>query len=350
MPSPEQQRVLDIASFREELARLEREGVTVLDPQTSEQVRAHQDAVLASLADLANVDLTPADAKLSVGMRIATLLGAAALSAAYGFYVSSAWATLPLMQQLLVVTVPSLILVMLTHLTAVREPSGYVASVFAAVAVIALWIGLVAIGSLFNLPDTRNLLLAVGVFALTLAYMYSLGLPLLLGVVAIGGWCWSLVGIPLGLFWRDGFVYLDPVAVLGLVYLMMPRALPRPAAFGGIWRTVGAAAFGASVVVLGMNARLSLLDGSVDPQWIEVGYQALAVLAFPLLMVLGVRKEWTGVTAAAVVCFVLLLVTRLDDWFWTYLPKWLFFLLVGLLALLVLLLLRQLRARKAVVT
>ncbi len=348
MPSPEQQRVLDIASFREELTRLEREGVTVLDPQTSEHVHAHHDAVLASLADLANVDLTPADAKLSVGMRIATLLGAAALAAAYGFYVSSVWATLPLMQQLLMVTVPSLILVMLTHLTAVRERTGYVAAVFATVAVIALWIGLVAVGTLFNLPDTRNLLLAVGVFALTLAYMYGLGLPLLIGIVTIGGWCWSLVSIPLGLFWRDGFAYFDPVAVLGLIYLLMPRVLPRPAGSGGIWRTVGAMAFGAAVVVLGMNARLSLLDGSVDPQWIEGGYQALAVLALPLLMVLGVRREWTGVTAVAVICFVLFLVMRLDDWFWDYLPKWLFFLLVGLLALLVLLLLRQLRTRKAV--
>lgn len=346
MASPEQQRVLDIASFREELTRLEREGIAALDPQTSERVHAHHDAVLASLAALSNVDLTPAAAQLSVGMRIATLLGAAALSAAYGFFVASRWGTLELPQQLLLVVVPPVLLVLATHLAAARERSGYVASVLATVAVIALGTGLGVIGSLFNLPDSRNLLLAIGVFALVLAYFYRLGLPLLIGIGAFGGWLWSLAAIPLGLLYNDAFMYQEPMLLLGVLAMVLPTLLPRPAGFAPIWRTAGVLACCSAMLALSLTARLSLLDGLVDRPWIEGGYQLLAVIALPLLIVLGVRKEWRGVTIVAVVYFIFFLISRLGAWFWDYLPKWLFFLLVGVLAMLVLLLLRQIRARK----
>jgi hypothetical protein len=49
MPSPDQLRASAIISFRQELARLEAEGVA-LDPATQERIRAHHDATLAALA------------------------------------------------------------------------------------------------------------------------------------------------------------------------------------------------------------------------------------------------------------------------------------------------------------
>jgi hypothetical protein len=345
--SPEQQRVLDIASFREELARLEGEGIVALDPQTREHVHAHHEAVLASLAARANVDLTQAAAQLSLGMRIATLLGASALSAAYGFFVASVWGKLELQPQLLLVALPPLLLSVLTHAAARREQSGYVASVLGTVAVIALWVGLAAIGSLFNLPDSRELLLAVGVFAMALAYLYRLGLPLLLGIGALGGWLWSLAAIPLGLFWRDAFGLSDPLVPLGVICLAIPAVIRRPAGFAPVWRTIGAIAFGMGVLITGLNGQFSAMDGGIDRPYIEAAYQVLAAIALPLLVVIGVRRDWGGVTVVGVIFLILFLLTRLSAWFWDYLPKWLFFLLVGVLALLVLLLLRQLRARRA---
>ena len=50
MPSTEQLRASAIIAFREELARLEAEGVVALDPATRQRIRAHHDATLAALA------------------------------------------------------------------------------------------------------------------------------------------------------------------------------------------------------------------------------------------------------------------------------------------------------------
>lgn len=346
MASPEQQRVADIAAFREELARLEREGIAAFDAETAGRVHGYHDRVLASLTADTTIDATPAAAQLSLGMRIATFLGAGALSAAYGFFVASVWGTLEMRPQLLLVSLPPLVLVLLTHLAWRRERSGYVASLLATVAVIALWVGLVAIGSLFNLPDTRQLLLAVGVFALLLAYLYGLGLPLLLGIVTFGGWLWSLAALALGLFWRDAFGMFDPLVVLGVLALLVPAVIRRPAGFAPIWRTTGAIAFGTGVLLAGSNAQLSALDGGIDRPYIEAAYQVLAAIGLPALIVIGVRRDWSGVTVVSVIFLSLFLMSRLNAWFWDYLPKWLFFLLVGLLAVLVLVLLRQLRSRR----
>jgi len=46
----------------------------------------------------------------------------------------------------------------------------------------------------------------------------------------------------------------------------------------------------------------------------------------------------------AVVFFVIFLYTKLFDWWWAVMPKFLFFLVLGLVALLVILVLKRLRA------
>lgn len=346
MPSQAQSRASAILGFRDELARLTAEGVS-LDPAAIEAIRAHHDALLASFARQEDVDLTAAAAQLSIGMRIATVLGAAALSAAYGFFVASVWGDLTVAPQLLLVTFPPIILAFLTDFASRREASGYIASLMATVAVIAFWIDLVAMGSLFNLPDSRNILLVVGAFSFSLAYLYRLGLPLLGGIGMIGAWLWSLAAIARGLWWRDGLDTMEPLLALGAIAMVMPRLLPRPAGFAPIWRVTGALALAVALLALGQEAQANSAFQSVNRTVLEGLYQLAGAIVFPWLIIKGVREGSTGITAIGTAFLSMFLLFRLHDWFWDYLPKWLFFLLVGFLAVLVLLLLRQLRSRKA---
>ena len=346
MPSQAQSRASAILGFRDELARLRAEGVS-LDPAGIAAIRAHHDALLASFASQEDVDLTATAAQLSIGMRIATVLGAAALSAAYGFFVASVWGALTVVPQLLLVTFPPIIMAFLTDFAARREASGYIASIMATVAVIALWVDLVAMGSLFNLPDSRNVLLVIGAFAFALAYLYRLGIPLLIGIGTIGGWLWSLAAIPRGLWWRDGIDSIEPLLVLGVLCLAMPRLLPRSAGFAPIWRVIGALGLSIALLTLGQTSATSAFR-SVSPNLLEGLYQVACAIIFPWLIVIGLRRASRIITIIGTAFLSMFLLMRLQDWFWDYLPKWLFFLLVGLLAVLVLMVLRRLRSRKAV--
>ena len=346
MSSADQLRATAIITFREELARLEAGGVVALDAATRDRIRAHHEATLAALAAHGDVDLSAGAARLSAGMRVATLLGTIALSTAYGLFVGAHWGGLSLTPQLALVVLPPLLLVALTHVAAAREPSGYVASLLATVAAIAFAINLGTLGQLFNLPDSRAALLAVGAFAMLLAYGYGLTLPLVVGIGGIGGWMWTLGAVPLGLWWRDGFSVFEPLLLAGLLTLCAPAWIRGPERFTPWYRGLGAGALVLGLVLLGSNGTLSGF-AVANRHAIEIGYQVAGALAPTALVTWGIRHDERLVTQIGTAGAVLFLFLRLVDWFWALVPKWLFFLLVGGFALAVLLVLRRLRRAEA---
>lgn len=342
MPSPEQQRVSAILAFREELARLLADGTLSLDAEARARVQRRHDAELAELARVADVDLTPTAARLSIGMRIATLLGTIALSAAYALFVAAHWGSLALPLQLGLVMVPPLLLVALTHFAMTKEPTGYVASLLATVAVIAFFTNLATLGTLFNLPDSRTILLVVGGFALLLAYGYGLTLPLLAGIGLVGGWVWTLGAVPLGLWWDAGFQTTETLLLAGLLALAVPARTSCPPRFAPWWRGAGAAALVFGLLLVQQSGNLSVFS-PVAPHRIENAYKVIGAVVLALLIAWSIRRDHRVVTWIASAGAVLFLFLRLVDWFWDLLPQWLFYLVVGGVALLVLLVLRRLR-------
>ena len=64
------------------------------------------------------------------------------------------------------------------------------------------------------------------------------------------------------------------------------------------------------------------------------------------VVALGIRRDWPETAQCGVVFFTLFLYTKFFDWWWDWMPKYLFFFLVGLTALLVLIALRRMRAAR----
>ncbi|MBL0178464.1 MAG: DUF2157 domain-containing protein [Gemmatimonadetes bacterium] len=338
-----QQRADRIMAFRAELSELEAAGVATLDPMMAAQIRAHHDAVLTRLAAETEVDLSRGEARLSAGMRAASILGAAALSAAWGFFVAATWNDIGRPARLALVTIPPILLTIGTAVAARREKSGYVASIVATVATIAFGVNLAALGVLYDLPDSRNLLLAVGSFAMILAYGYGLVLPLLGGIVGIGGWLWSLAAIPQGLWWDGAYGDFEPLALLGLGAMFLPRLLRRgPPSFTTTWRACGAAAVMVALLALGETHSASLFDG-MNKALLEGSYQLLGGASFAVMIWQGLARDRSELVRMGTIGMGMLLFLRSVDWFWDLMPKWLFFLLVGALAFGTLLLLRRLR-------
>jgi uncharacterized membrane protein len=88
-------------------------------------------------------------------------------------------------------------------------------------------------------------------------------------------------------------------------------------------------------------------DGSylaLLPRNIEHVYQALGFLVTGAAIALGIRKQWPDVVNTSVTFFIVFLYTKFYDWWWDVMPKYLFFLLLGLTALLTLFVLRRLRS------
>lgn len=349
MPSAEQQRVSAILAFRDELARLEAAGVLTLDPAARDRLRAHHDAELAALAARGDVDLTQAAARLSTGMRIATLLGTAALSAAYALFVNSRWGSLSTAMQLSLVIVPTLLLVILTHLAAQNERSGYIASLLATVAAIAFLTNLSVLGWLYNLPDSRMAFLVVGLFALLLAYGYGLVLPLIVGILGMGIWGWTLGAIPLGLRWQQGFAVIETLLLTGALMMTVPAWTRGPAQFAPWWRGIGAGLLVFGLLLVGEVGNFSGFT-SVSASTIAHVYQVVGAIALAAMIAWGIRRDQRTLTQVGTAGAVLFLYLRLVDWFWKLVPQWLFFLMVGGLALAVLLVLRRLRRVGAAAT
>ena len=72
-------------------------------------------------------------------------------------------------------------------------------------------------------------------------------------------------------------------------------------------------------------------------------YQVAGFVAAALVIWLGARRNWADVSNTGITFFVIFLYTKFFDWWWEAMPKYLFFLVLGLSALLILLVLRRLR-------
>ena len=83
---------------------------------------------------------------------------------------------------------------------------------------------------------------------------------------------------------------------------------------------------------------------SFDRKVIEGMYQIFGFAGTALAIWFGARHHWNEVVNTGVTLFVIFLYTKLYDWWWDAMPKYLFFLLLGLIAVLLLIVFRRLRA------
>ena len=89
----------------------------------------------------------------------------------------------------------------------------------------------------------------------------------------------------------------------------------------------------------------SYLD--IDTDFIKHSYQVAGFLFSVGAIWLGIRRHWSEVVNTGVTFFVIFLYTKFYDWWWESMPKYLFFLVVGLTAVLILVILKRLRTMQS---
>ncbi len=340
-----QKRVDEIHAFRAELGRLEGDGVLILSPDQSAAVGRHHDQLLAALAQRFDVDRTQAERQMSLGMRVASLLGAVALSAAVFLFFYRFWGLLSLANQVILLVAAPIVAGLGVEVAARREKTLYFASLLALVAFASFVLDLSVIGSIFNLPASPGAFLAWGLFAFVFAYAYRLQLMLLLGIGCVVVWLGATLTSLTGAYWPAGIMRPENVVIAGVLALVASAHHARrgEADFAFIYRFVGWIAVLLPLFFLSEWGAMSYLP--LSPIAARRLYDVVGFALGAGAIWLAIRRQWPETMNVGGLFLVLFLCLKLFDWCWDWMPRYLFFLLIAAVAIALLAVLHRVRGR-----
>jgi hypothetical protein len=257
------------------------------------------------------------------------------------------WGSIPTAAQVAILIATPLIGLVAMHSTSRRERTLYFTALIALVVFASFVLNLVVLGQLFNIISSPNAFFAWGLLAMILAYTYGLRLPLAGGLI-----CWliffsSTLVSWTGAWWESSYSRPECFLAGGALIVAAPMAVRhvKNADFPGTYRLIGLLAIFISLLLLWHAGRVSFL--AIDPTTIERLYQIIAFLAAALTIWAGVRRNLPGTVNLGAAFFTIFLFTKFVDWWWDWMPKYLFFFLVGAIAIGMLLAFRRMREQIA---
>ena len=339
-----QARADQVRVFQRELEQLQGEGVLALDDAQQAALKAHHAKLLAELGAGYDIDRDLRSKDLSWGMRIASFLGALAIAASVVYLFAQFWGRFDTPAQVAIVVTASFVAFIATMQLHRRDASGYFTKLAALVAFACLVLDTVLLGAIFNITPTDRALLAWAAYALLLAYSCDLRLLLVAGILCIISFVSAEMGTWGGGYWLSFGERPEHFLPVALAIFGVPSVIDhrRFDGFAATWRILGLLCFLLPVLLMSNWGESSYLRWEADN--VEALYQAVGFGASAGAIWLGIRQRWNHVTNTGVVFFVIFLYTKFYDWWWEVMPKYLFFLVLGLVAILLLSVMRRLRA------
>jgi uncharacterized membrane protein len=340
-----QQRADRITAFRAELAQLEREQGLTLTPDQRAQLDGHLQRVLAELNRQFGADISEPERRISWGMRLVSLLGGIAFFVALFLFLQRVWGGLPPAAQVGVLVLVPLLLLAATAYSAGRNLAPYYLALLGLATGTAFVLGLSVLGSIFNTAPSPHALLAWGAFAVLMAYAFGLRLLLGAGLVLLSGWTATWLATRGGAHWenvlsRGGYFIPSAVVLYALPALSRGR---HPHDFDFVYRVCGGAVGLIALLVLSKSADLCCPVPAT--RMIETLYQIAGLLLSAGIVWHGLRLGRNGLVNLGAAGFVTFLFVCLHGWWWDWMPRYLFFLLIGMTALGLLAAFRRLRRR-----
>jgi hypothetical protein len=341
--SEAQQRADAIRVFQSELERLERDGVLALGEDQRRAIAQHHTALLAQYAQAFDIDRDVQAKQLSLGMRIASFLGALALAASVFFLFYQFWGLFSTAVQVVILLLAALGTLAGTVWVQGRDATGYFTKLAAMVAFACFVLNIVMLGQIFNITPSDKALLPWALFALLLAYACDLRLLLAAGVLCLVAFVSARTGTWSGMYWLHFGERPENFFPAALALFLVPLVWrhDRFVGFGAIYRVFALLTLFLPMLVLANWGQASYLD--LDHGVVEGFYQVLGFTLSAAAVWLGVRRHWPEVVNTGVTFFVIFLYTKFFDWWWDTMPKYLFFFVLGLTAMLFLIALRRLR-------
>ena len=338
-----QSRADQIRHFRNELELLKQQGVLQLPDTSDAAVRDYHEQLLAALKQNQDVDLSEGAKHLSLGMQIVSFLGAGALAASVFFLFYQYWGYFSTAAQVVILSLAPLLSFALAVFIRRLDPSGYYAKLVALVSFACLVLQINMLASIFNMAPSPNALAIFAIYGFLLAYLLQVRLLL---AVALG-FGFAFVGAKIGTWMGGYWIYFgerpEHFLLPALAFFFLPELVDqrRYHGFASLYQILSAIAFFIALLILSNWG-----EGSYSP-WpsavVEGCYQVLGFAAAALLVVYGLRRGLPYLMLTGNVFFALFLFTKFFDWWWDWLPKYLFFLLIGLTAILAMMVFNRLR-------
>jgi hypothetical protein len=335
-----------VAAFGEELAELRRAGLVELSAGEIAAIGRFHRRLLHDLVERYDVDTSERGKQLSLGLRLVSLLGALAFAASAFFLLYRVWGVISPVVRTVVLAAAPILGVVAAAFAARRERGGYFTSMAAAFAYACMAINVTLLGTTFGVRSSPLESLVLGVFALVLAYGFELKLLLTVGLVSLAWFVTSACHLLAGGCWAEALKFPETMLIAGALLLAASLASRgAPPGFVLVYRLLGMALIWIPTVILGRAGWLSYLPAA--PHAIEVGYQLLgfAISGAAIWLGLGQRMREAAYLGAAL--FIVLLYLKFFDWFWDWMPKYLFFLVVAVVATGAVVALARLRSRLA---
>lgn len=331
-----QARADQVLAFRAEQKILAEQGLLPLSDEAATKIRDYHDGLLQQFQQGLNIDLNEKTRHLSLGMQIVSFLGATALGASLFFLFYQYWGYFSTFTQVtLLVTAPLLSLALAVWLQRVDD-SGYYAKLAALVSFVAWVLNIVMLGSIFNITPSPNAFAVFAFYGFVLAYMLHVRLLLAAALMCSFMFIGAQLGSWMGSYWVYAGEYPEHFLLTSVLFFLVPLKLSqqRYDGFASLYQILSSIVFFIAVLILANWGRVSYLPWSAE--WIEGIYQLVGFIASALLVLYGIRTHAAKLMLTGNVFFALFLYTKFFDWWWDWLPKYLFFLLIGLTAILAL--------------
>jgi uncharacterized membrane protein len=321
------------------------QSVLALTPDQQSRFEEWSLAKLAALAEQFDIDITASQKRVSWAMRIASTLGALALCAAVVLFFTRYWGYLDTPVQLAIVILTPPLLLAGAEFAARRERTPYFTGLLALVALASFILNLAVVGSIFNITSTERALLPWGAFAIVLAYRYGLRLMLALGLVLLMSYAAAAYTAQIGYHWLDFYDRPEHFLLLGLFVFALPfyRKHLHNTDFPPVYRLVGALTFFIAVVSLAEWGVPSYLPWETNN--VERCYEIAGLILSTAAIWWGIVRNWNGLVNIGAAFFIVFLFTRLYHWWWDWMPRYLFFAVIGVLGIALVLAFRRVRGR-----
>ncbi|WP_199609646.1 DUF2157 domain-containing protein [Flocculibacter collagenilyticus] len=338
-----QRRVDQIHAFQQEMTTLENEGVLTISTEQTNKVQGYHARLLQTLSANYDVDTNAKSKQLTLGMKIASLFGALAMAASIFFLFYQFWGYLNTPVQVTILVLAPVLLFVLSFYLAQKQHSAYFSKIAALVSLSCFVLNLSMLGQVFNITPSPNAFAVWAAFGFLLAYACNARLLLFFAIACISSFIAMKIGTWSGIYWISFGEKPEHFFIPGLIIFLLPQFInhKRFTGFDVIYRVTAMIMLFLPILILANWGKISYL--SWPTHMIEGAYQVIGFALSASAIWLGIKRHWNEVVNTGNVFFVLFLYTKLFDWWWEWMPKYIFFFLLGLSALLALTIFKRIR-------
>lgn len=346
--SDAQSRIDQIQAFQNEVIALENDQIFKLPEDQATSISSYHGELLQQYADIYDADISDHAKKLTWGMKFASLFGAFAMAISIFFLFYQFWGVIGTVVQVVILILAPVSMFLLSIYLSQKEKNAYFSKIAALVSLSCFVLNLSMLGQIFNITPSPNAFLIWATFGFLLAYACNARLLLSFAIIIFSSFIAMKLGSWSGMYWINFGERPENFFIPSMVIFMIPQVInqSRYNGFSVIYRTFSLIMIFLPILILSNWGNVSYFHSDylhLSSNTIEGSYQLLGFILAGFAIWKGIKRQWNEVMNTGNIFFILFLYTKLFDWWWDWLPKYVFFFLLGLLALLALMAFKRLR-------